>query len=137
MAQRLGSTALRAAVLDSLGKVALGLGEMEAAIHAFGRGLMVALESQAWPLLLEILTNLAGVWAQQGQVALALALLEQVQTHPQAVYEIRRRAEALNQRLAALPVSEDDLVAACADWEGLSVEGMTRRALYLISGARP
>lgn len=137
MAQRLGSTALRAAVLDSLGKVALGLGEMEAAIHAFGRGLMVALESQAWPLLLEILTNLAGVWAQQGQVALALALLERVQNHPQAVYEIRRRAEALNQRLAALPVSEDDLVAACADWEGLSVEGMTRRALYLISGARP
>ncbi|MDT8898109.1 diguanylate cyclase [Thermanaerothrix sp. 4228-RoL] len=136
IAQRVGAAALHAAVLDSLGKVALGLGELKAASDAFGRGLVVALESQAWPLLLEILTNLARVWERQGEVALALVLLERVQSHPQAVYEIRRRAEVLRQHLDLSVLSADDLAAVRADWEGLSVEGMARRALYLIGGAR-
>lgn len=132
MARRVGAAALSAAVLDSLGKVHAGLGEWEAAAHAFGEGLVVALNSQAWPLLLEILTNVAALWARQGQIAHALALLESLRGHPQAVHEIRQRAEVVYRDLDRAAVTEEAGNAARAEWQGLTVEGMVRRALSLL-----
>src|SRR5690606_24131741 len=78
---------LQGAMLDTMGKILAACGEYKAASQTFLRALDLLRDLQAIPLILEILTGIAELWAQTGESARALSLVSSFVDHPAATSE--------------------------------------------------
>ena len=82
-----------AASLGGLGVASCGEGDHELARQYFQQALKISTEMQFVPLILSIITELAELQAQTGQVERAVELLALVSHHPASDREIKDKAE--------------------------------------------
>lgn len=132
-AQNLEISTLRGAILDTLGKIATRQGEVGEASQAFAGALEICLECRAWPLTFEVLSNVADMWAQFGSKEAAAILLEHVLAQPQALHQVRQRAQALYHTLHP-GLSPSALEEERQRWQPFSFEVVIHKALSLLRG---
>lgn len=116
--QELGNRRSISISLINLGEVTTLLGELDAARRAFHEALRLTMVIQAYPLTLDALAGLAGLFIQDGQHEQAVRLLRLAQHHPASGSETQEKAA---QQLAALGV-EPDSPKALPDLEEMVAE---------------
>lgn len=84
-----------ATALDYLGNVLQALGKQKEAQEHFYRALQMAMDIQAFPLVLDILVGLAALQVRVGKTDRAMQLLHLVWVHPAGEQESRMKAERL------------------------------------------
>lgn len=102
--QELGNRRSISISLINLGEVTTLLGDLDAARRAFHEALRLTRAIQAYPLALDALVGIAGLWAQDGQREQAVQLLRLASHHPASGSETQEKAA---QQLAALGASQE------------------------------
>ncbi len=102
--QELGNRRSISISLINLGEVTTLLGDLDAARRAFHEALRLTRAIQAYPLALDALVGIAGLWAQDGQREQAVQLLRLAYHHPASGSETQEKAA---QQLAALGASQE------------------------------
>lgn len=123
---------LQGAMLDTMGKILAACGEYKAASQTFLRALDLLRDLQAIPLILEILTGIAELWAQAGESSRALSLVGNFVDHPAATSETRDRLRRLYQRL-----QESGVEAASADWTTGEMKDVVNTVIRRLQNAVP
>jgi len=89
--------------LNNLGEIACALEDYRGAMAYFAEVLKIVAEVRASPMLMKVLINLAILFAKQGRMGRAAALLGLARQHPASEQAVQERAERLLDGLGLIP----------------------------------
>jgi tetratricopeptide (TPR) repeat protein len=89
--------------LNNLGEITCALEEYEEANVHFAEAMRIATETQTLPMLLQVLVNLAVLFAEQGQRGRAAELLGLARQHPASEQAIQEKARRLLDEMGLVP----------------------------------
>ena len=123
-----GDTWFLSHALNLEGKIALASGELKQAQESFRESGKVALSAQAFPMLLDALTGLAMVDAQQDQQQRALVSVMHILENPSSTQDTKNRSEKLWADLST-QLSREQVEWARAQVQNTSFDALVQERL--------
>ena len=123
-----GDTWFLAHALNFEGKIAFAAGEYEQAAESFREAGRVAFATEALPMLLDAMTGLAMLDAEQGQAERALLLVLHIVENLSSTRDTRTRSEKLRDRLLG-QLAEPQVNAVRADLQHRSLDTLVHELL--------
>jgi tetratricopeptide (TPR) repeat protein len=123
-----GDTWFLSHALNLEGRIALASGELRQAQESFRESGKVALAAQAFPMLLDALTGLAMVDAQQDQQQRALVSIMHILENPSSTQDTKNRSEKLWADLST-QLSQEQVEWARAQVQNTSFEALVQERL--------